>query len=370
MKKTDIIFLIVLFVAAVCGVIKFVPHKAEHVSAALAACVKIGVRQYQTEFVQEYFSLKKLIHQEMGNPLQSSEKTATDTRDLSRTDADILALKQKARQKAKTTKPAGKVVERTLSNMNEQVSFQNVKVQNRTDKKIDIKKILGEGANLTIEDVSKPSVLIYHTHTHECYVSLDNGTYMKGETTQSADPKQNVIRVGDAICEQLEQAGFRVIHDTEIHDDDYNNAYDHSGKTIDKFLKKYPSIQVTIDIHRDSIGVEGDKKARTSVVKEIGGKKAAQIMIITGCEENGIQGFPHWYDNLHFALGLQKRFSDDYPGLARPLYFADRKYDMYKTENSVLIEIGSDGNTLEQAVYSGKMVGKTLGKYLEGYVDK
>ena len=254
-------------------------------------------------------------------------------------------------------------------NMTQQVSAGEVKVQNRTDKNIDIDKIVKEGANLKIADKTKPTVLIYHTHTHECYVQLDKGFYMKGETTQSADSAQNVVRVGDAIVDRLEKAGFAVIHDTAIHDDDYNNSYADSGKAIDKILKQYPTIEVTIDIHRDSVGVEGDSDARTSLVKEIAGKKAAQVMIISGCEENAIKDFPDWYDNLHFALGLQKQFSEDFPGLARPLYFADRRYNMYKTKNSVLIEVGSDGNTLEQAVYSGKLVGAALVNYLGKYVQ-
>ena len=371
MKKSDIILLVLLAGAAVVSIIKFVPDKMQVLGDMLGATVKISVSASQQAFVQRYLSLDKLLHHEMGNPLRTPQESGEEkTADLTQTDADIQALQQKALKKAKTTAAAGKVVERTIENMNEQIAFGDIKVQNRTEKDIDIEKILKEGAKLRIEDKSKPTVLIYHSHTHECFVQLDNGSYMKGETTQSADSGQNMVRVGDAICAQLEQAGFSVIHDTKIHDEDYNHSYEHSGKEIDKILKKYPSIDVTIDIHRDSIGGEGDDSARTSVVREIAGKKAAQIMIITGCEENFITDFPHWYDNLHFALGLQQQFCVDFPGLARPLYFADRKYDMYKTRNSVLIEVGSDGNTLEQAVYSGKMIGASLARYLEKYVKE
>ena len=369
MKKTDIILLSFLFLAAIVSIIKFIPNKAELGVRFLADTVKIGVKESQMDFIEEHISLKRFIHNEMGNPLKVPEPDQEDgINDLSATDKDIQLYMQNAQKKAKSTKSAGKVVERTIDNMSQQVSSGEVKVQNRTDKKIDIDKILAEGANLTIANKSEPTVLIYHSHTHESYVALDNGAYLKGETTQSSHPAQNVVRVGDAIVEQLEKAGFGVIHDTSVHDDDYNHSYEHSGRKIDEILKKYPSIEVTIDIHRDSIGVEGDTKARTSVVRKIKGKKAAQVMIITGCEENFITDFPHWYDNLHFALGLQEQFTKDFPGLARPLYFADRRYDMYKTKNSVLIEIGSDGNTLEQAVYSGKMVGFTLANYLERYV--
>ncbi|MBE6818615.1 MAG: stage II sporulation protein P [Ruminococcaceae bacterium] len=370
MKKTDKLLIALLLCAAVFCVVKFVPNKQQVALKMFENLIKIHVREGQSDLVQEYLSVFRLLHHEMGNPLKSPQpEKESAVQDLSQTDPDVAALQQQARKKAGTTKAAGKVVERTIENMTQQVSSGNVKVQNRTDKSIDIDKILKEGAKLKISDKSKPSILVYHTHTHECFVQLDSGTYMKGETTQSADSAQNVVRVGNAIVEQLERAGFSVIHDTAIHDDDYNNAYANSGKTIDGYLKKYPSIDVTIDIHRDSVGVEGDSDARTSLVKKIAGKKAAQVMIVTGCEENAIEDFPDWYDNLHFALGLQKQFSEDFPGLARPLYFADRRYNMYKTKNSVLIEVGSDGNTLEQAVYSGKLVGATLANYLAPYAQ-
>ena len=371
MKKTDIIFLSVLAALALVCVVKFIPDKSAFLTEVLAGTVKIGVREAQKDFFSEHLSLKRLINNEIGNPLKvPPEEEEEEIIDLSVTDEDITEYMEKARQKAKNTAAAGKVVERTIDNMTGQVSSGSIKVQNRKEKKIDIDKILDEGASLSIKDKSKPTVLIYHSHTHESFVALEGGKYYKGETTQSSNKSENVVRVGDAIVEQLEKAGFNVIHDTDFHDDDYNHSYEHSGKKIDRILKKYPSVDVTVDIHRDSVGVEGDKKARTSLVREINGKKAAQIMIITGCEENFIKDFPNWYDNLHFALGLQKQFASDFPGLARPLYFADRRYDMYKTKNSVLIEVGSDGNTLEQAVYSGKMVGVTLANYLEQYVQK
>lgn len=371
MKKTDIIFFSVLIALALVCVIRFIPDKSMFLTELLAGTVKIGVSGAQKNFVSEHLSLKRLINNEIGNPLKAPpEEEKEEINDLTVTDEDVLEYMAKARKKSKTTASAGKVVERTIDNMAGQVSSGSIKVQNRTDKKINIEKILNEGASLKITDKSKPTVLIYHSHTHESFVALEGGKYYKGETTQSSDKSQNIVRVGDAIVEQLEMAGFNVIHDTSFHDDDYNHSYEHSGKKMDEILKKYPSIDVTVDIHRDSVGVEGDSKARTSLVREINGKKAAQIMIITGCEENFIKDFPNWYDNLHFALGLQRQFVNDFPGLARPLYFADRRYDMYKTKNSVLIEVGSDGNTLEQAVYSGKMVGVTLANYLEQYVQK
>lgn len=370
MKNKDILISVIAAISALTIVIFFIPDKKAACVNFLASTLKISLRQSQTRFKNNYLNLNNLVQNELGNPLKKApEKVAKTYSGITQTDSDILK-KQVAFKANKNKKAAGKVYERTFVNMNSQVQYGKIKVQNRTQKKINIKKILEEGAALRIKDKSKPTVLIYHTHTHESFVTLEGGVYYKGETTQSSDKSENIVRVGNAIVERLEKAGYNVIHDTSFYDDDYNNAYKHSGKGIDKILAKYPTIDVAIDIHRDSIGVEGDTKGRTSAVNTIAGKKAAQIMIVTGCEEDFITDFPDWYDNLHFAIGLQNQLQSDFEGLARPVYFADRKYNMYKTKNSVLIEIGSDGNTLEQAVYSGKMLGESLAKYLDNYIEK
>ena len=368
MKKADIVFIAVAVLAALVFLVKSIPDKQQFCADLIAKTVEIGVRESQKNFVDNKLSLNALIKNELGNPIKEEQKPSISA-DITVTDPDV-AEKITAFKANKNKKAAGKIYERKFTDMNSQQQYGKIKVQNRTEKKIDIKKILEEGARLKIKDKSKPTVLIYHTHTHESFVTLEGGVYYKGETTQSSDKNENIVRVGDAIVERLQKAGYNVIHDTAVYDDDYNNAYKHSGAGIDKILKKYPTIDVAVDIHRDSIGVEGDSKGRTSAVNTINGKKAAQIMIVTGCEEDFIKDFPNWYDNLHFAIGLQNQLQQDFEGLARPVYFADRKYNMYKTKNSVLIEVGSDGNTLEQAVYSGKMLGESLAKYLDNYVEK
>ncbi len=370
MKNKDILITVTAVALALSLIAFFIPDKELACVNFLAATLKINLRESQTQFKESYLNLNNLVQNELGNPLKKEVKqTPEKYTQPSETDPDI-AERIKSFKAKKNKKAAGKVYERTFTNMNSQVQYGKIKVQNRTEKKINIKKILAEGARLKIKDKSKPTVLIYHTHTHESFVTLEGGVYYKGETTQSSDKSENIVRVGDAIVERLQKAGYNVIHDTAFYDDDYNNAYKHSGVGIDKILKKYPTIDVAIDIHRDSIGVEGDEKGRTSAVNTIAGKKAAQIMIVTGCEEDFIKDFPNWYDNLHFAIGLQNQLQQDFEGLARPVYFADRKYNMYKTKNSVLIEVGSDGNTLEQAVYSGKMLGESLAKYLDNYIEK
>lgn len=88
-------------------------------------------------------------------------------------------------------------------------------------------------------------------------------------------------------------------------------------------------------------------------------------MIISGCEGGDITDFPDWEYNLRFALKIQKTAAKMYPGLMRPLFFCNRRYNMYKSHCSVLLEMGSDANTLDEAAYSGRLVGDVLAKLLQ-----
>lgn len=242
----------------------------------------------------------------------------------------------------------------------------NIWVQNKTDKQIDIDALLSQNADLKIEDKSKPSVLIYHTHTTESFQMLDLGFFSNSLSSRNSDNSLNMVRVGDEIAAQLEKAGFKVIHDTNTYDTTYSGSYYRSEEQVRKYLKENPSIKITLDIHRDAIG-SGKSMVKPTAV--IDGKKAAQVMIITGCEENGVVNFPDWEYNLRFALQLQKSMQETYSGLARPVFFCDRVYNMNVNRNSLLVEFGTNANTLDEAAYSGRLFGASLAKMLEKYVD-
>lgn len=300
----------------------------------------------------------------------ADSKNQTDGGDFTETPEDIRKLIENYTSEADKDKKDGAISEQTYKTSGVTQSYGNVRIKNVNDTQINIKKLLSEKADFTLSDKDEPSVLIFHTHTTERYQILDRDFYATGYTSRSEDPKQNVVRVGDAVCEQLEKAGVKVIHDTNIYDKKYNGAYNRSRAQIEKYLKKYPSIQIVLDIHRDAIELNNGTKIKP--VAEIKGKKCAQIMIISGCQEkgNGITGFSDWRYNLVFAVQLQNKMESLFPGLTRPLYFCPRKYNMDMTHCSLLIEIGSDANTLEEAVYSGKCLGVSLAGLIKDYTEK
>ena len=108
-----------------------------------------------------------------------------------------------------------------------------------------------------------------------------------------------------------------------------------------------------------------DNGERIKPVATVLGKNAAQMMIITGCEEGKVTDFPEWEKNLTFALELQSICEEMYPGIMRPVYFCQRKYNMDMSANNLLVEVGSCANTLEEAAYSGRLLGSALAKLLD-----
>ena len=285
--------------------------------------------------------------------------------ELTETPADIKGLMLSAQESAANEQKDGDIAERQYGKKSANAAVGNLLIRNNTDtqKNLDFKALLEAGADLHAADKTKPAVLIFHTHTTEAYELLDRGWYAQGSLTRSKSADRNMIRVGMEIVEQLEKAGYQVIHDKEIHDLKYTGAYAHSRVNVEKYLKQYPSIQIVLDIHRDAIEQENGVRIKPTV--EIMGKKAAQMMIITGCQEGKIKNFPEWKYNLRFALQLQKNIESKYPGLMRPLYFCERQYNMDCSRNNLLIEVGSSANTLEEAAYSGRLLGKGLAALLD-----
>ncbi|MGN1415706.1 MAG: stage II sporulation protein P [Oscillospiraceae bacterium] len=207
----------------------------------------------------------------------------------------------------------------------------------------------------------EPEVLIMHTHTTECYEPFEREYCDLNRSSRVLDSEQNMTAVGNEIAYQLYQSGIGVIHDTTVHDyPDYNGSYDRSRETVMNILRQYPSIKVVLDIHRDAIEKDGD---RIAPVTEINGKKAAQVMIICGCDD-GTMDMPNYTDNFKFACALQSRLESDYPTLTRPVLFDYRHYNQDLTSGSLLIEVGGHANTLEQAKYSGQLIGKSLAELL------
>lgn len=256
----------------------------------------------------------------------------------------------------------GKVIPQFISPYNSKTSYNRVYIKNRAGIQLDIAKYLNSSNPVKIEKNSQPQVLIMHTHTTECYLTEDRDYYTDADLTRTRDTSYNVTAIGKIIADMLGNAGIVTLHDKTEHDyPAYNGSYNRSGETVKKYLSQYPSIKIVIDLHRDSIA--GNGTDRVKPVVEIDGKNAAQVMLVMGCGET-VANHENWGKNFTFAVKYQQTMEVLYPGLARQLALVSSRYNQHLTTGSILLEVGTESNSFEEAAYGARLAGTALISYL------
>lgn len=252
----------------------------------------------------------------------------------------------------------GKILTRYISPYSVKDSYSGVYLKNYTSAKVDLKELLNKKINFKINKNNEPQVLIMHTHTTESFMQTDENYYTEDFNSRSTNNNKNMVKIGGIIAKKLNDNGIKTLHDKTQHDyPEYTGSYNRAAKTINSYLKKYPSIKIVLDLHRDAISADGGK---AKLVTEIGGKKAAQVMLVMGSQTGSIKDHPKWKENLSLAVKLQQTMEAKYPTLARPLMLMSKKYNQSLSTGSLLIEFGTDVNTLSEACYSAEMVGDSL----------
>lgn len=316
--------------------------------------------------VKEVKEVKKEETKEKNNSsivASTAENTQSKTQASSKTEST--ASKTSSAKPASAEAVKGKIISQYNSPYKAALSYDSVYVKNNTSLKISIKEYLKGKINFKINKNDEPQVLIMHTHTTETFMSNDADYYTEDFKSRTTDNSKNMAAVGKVVAEKLNKAGIKAIHDTTQHDyPSYTASYSRAASTITSYLKKYPSIKVVLDLHRDAV-TSGDSD-KVKLVTEINGKKAAQVMLVMGSQSGSVTNFPKWEENFKLAVKLQQTIEKNYPTLARPLMLMSKNYNESLTTGSLLIEFGTDANSLEEALYSAEMVGDSLVKLLSG----
>ncbi len=206
-------------------------------------------------------------------------------------------------------------------------------------------------ATPTVAQSDEPLVLILHTHGSESYLPDGTDYYLPNEDFRSENASETVVAVGETIAKALQDKGIPVLHDTTMHDlADFNSAYANSRAAARAALKEHPSIKYIIDVHRDSIFSQKDVCQKT--LTEINGTRSAQLMLVVGTDEAGAV-HPNWRSNLTVAVQLQDKLNSLYPTLARPINLRDSALNQALLPGCLLLEVGSCGNTVEEACTAG-----------------
>ncbi len=208
-----------------------------------------------------------------------------------------------------------------------------------------------------------PAVLIVHTHGTEAYSEDGAISYVEEEDlTRSVNIEKNVVSVGAVIGNYLNQQGISTVHCTVLHDQvQYKDSYSRAEQTIRTYLEKYPSIRLVIDVHRDSIMKSTGEMVRP--VSLINGEAAAQLMCIVGSDWGG-QENPRWNGNLALALQVREKLNLQYENLCRPVYLRSSTYNQEIAPYSLLVEVGSSGNSLEEAHRSALALARILVEFI------
>ena len=231
-----------------------------------------------------------------------------------------------------------------------------VSVRNMAGAIYDPEALLTEPLDFPLSD--EPMILIVHTHATEAYTPADGDDYTAAGSYRTTDTDHNVVRVGQALAQRLNDNGIPTLHDTTLHDvPGYDDAYERAAAVISRYLEEYPSIRMVIDVHRDAALDENGSEVAVNC--SIGDREAAQMMLVMGTDAAGLE-HPGWQGNLSMALKLQAWCEKTSPGCFRPLQLRAERYNQYLTPYSILLEVGAAGNTLRQALCSAEFFADRL----------
>lgn len=220
-----------------------------------------------------------------------------------------------------------------------------------------------EGSRQFMVGVQGPQILIYHTHTQEAYRQIFGKEYIEVGEFRSNNDDYSVVAVGDALRQELNEYGFSVLHDTTNHEPPkLNTSYSRSIKTIEKYQRDYSTLSVFIDVHRDAYGdVETGKKD----IVMVDGDECARVMFVVGVGE-GFDDKSDYESNFTLALALTKQLESIQKGFTRPIRVRKRShnYNQHVSDMCVLIEVGHNANSLEQAKNTAKYVALALSRVL------
>ena len=232
-----------------------------------------------------------------------------------------------------------------------------MELRNGTDREVDIAMLMGEPLTQRLS-AEGPQILIIHTHGTEAYLPAAGEEYTPSDPYRTTDPERSVIRVGDALCSALEEYGLRVLHDRTLYDyPSYAGSYERAAASIEAYLAEYPDIALVLDVHRDAIG-----DASTVYKTCAAANGTAQVMLVCGTDE--YLEHPLWRENLKLALAMQAAAMSANGALMRPIHLAPERYNQQYTTGSLIIEVGTNGNTLSEALAAAELFGRAAGEML------
>ena len=195
---------------------------------------------------------------------------------------------------------------------------------------------------------------------------IRDSLYPASDTCRTEDTNYNIVHVGDVLANTLASAGLQVLHDRTIYDyPSYTGSYNRSGAAVQEYLNQYPSLRIVIDLHRDALCSDS---VVYKTVAELPDAACSQVMLLVGTNASGLY-HPYWEENLRLAVYLQDAVNAAHPTLMRPITLVNERYNQHLTRGSLIIEVGSSGNTLQEAIRAVRLFGESAGPALARLVQ-
>ena len=230
-------------------------------------------------------------------------------------------------------------------------NYESVEIKNETDYELTQEMLTPDVT------VNTKKVLLFHTHTCESYTASEAYQYTPTGNFRTTDNAYNMVRVGEELKTQLTQYGIEVLHDSTYHDyPAYTGSYGRSLDTVANLLKQQEDTDIVIDLHRDAIA---DSTYAPTV--KIGEEYAARLMFVIGSNGGGLW-HDNWNQNLKFAIKVQQKANEMYPGLFKPMLVRNSRYNQHLAKAATIIEVGATGNKMEQCLTSMKYLAKIISK--------
>ena len=229
-------------------------------------------------------------------------------------------------------------------------SAEAVDVQYFVTAKPDLQELIASPLQWELS-AEEPTVLIIHTHSTESYTP-GGKAYPQTASYRTLEEDYNMLRIGQAVAQILNESGIPALQDRSIHDyPSYNGAYSSSRKAVEDYLKEYPSIQLVLDLHRDASEGSG---SQLRTLAHVDGERSAQLMVVIGANHKG------YTENLALGLKLHAQLETQSPGITRPLQLRSQRFNQDLLPGSLLIEVGAAGNTQEEALQAAHQLARAI----------
>ena len=315
---------------------------------------KIESTKYLEEFLKtEISSIKGIEELERKHNLEKSNNTEIESNNLEKNEQQNETESEKITLATASGIKTEVVTQNPISE-NYNAQYGNVKIKNQTTYELTQEMLKPD---ITIDN---KNILIFHTHSCESYTSSEKYSYTQTGNYRTTDLNYTVTKVGTELENYLKQYNLNVVHNTSYHDyPSYTGSYTRSLETVENMLQTTSS-DIIIDLHRDAIGSRPDYAPTV----KIGEDYCAQIMFVIGTNEGGLW-HPNWNQNLKFAVKIQEKAEEMYPGLFKPIMLTKSRYNQHTGKYANIMEVGATGNTLEQCLNSMKYLSAVMNEILK-----